>query len=615
MGKTIILEAWTFNRPLPIPFADEVARRGKKDTTDSACLSVHNHMSRGRRATLHAITLRGMMIAADIMQGKQPGALGVHEENGEVKRYFAEYAKDSGTGQEIRTLIYDPEKGSFRGIVSKAGILTALPRIGETGGSGKELFLLLIYASMTDGPLHDQEFADNFTMFMEESKKGFPDMEAAMQTAFVCCDNLYRRLQNRETLGSDGIPFDNRSMASGNVPMITNARLQRGEHGPNRADYGTFHVLRMQEARTRQNTGTIGELKGKYNRNFPLTDREKELVPRLPENFQVPAEVSEIVEAVVHTPMRVFMAAGESGTGKTTNAKMVAQLLGMPYYFFTCGEGTDETDLVSSMIPNIGSKKAGSVMDMPTYVDMQMDPASALERVSGVYEETISQEDAFRRILAAVYQNGFQNGQGEKAYVMVESSIVTGCRRPSVIEIQEPSVISKPGTLVKLNGLLDDGAAITLTSGEVVRRNPETIILLTTNMGYKGCRGFNESVLSRMRMIFYSEPLTAKDMVERVLKKVPEKAVERSILEKMADTVCEIQRYCRTEMVSGGVCGYREFEDWVWAYVMQGNVCSAALRTIVAKAAPEAEEREEIYKTQILTKFEENGTAQMAKAA
>ena len=68
-------------------------------------------------------------------------------------------------------------------------------------------------------------------------------------------------------------------------------------------------------------------------------------------------------------------------------------------------------------------------------------------------------------------------------------------------------------------------------------------------------------------------------------------------------------------MVSGGVCGYREFEDWVWAYVMQGNVCSAALRTIVAKAAPEAEEREEIYKTQILTKFDENGASEMANAA
>nr|WP_304058113.1 hypothetical protein [Enterocloster clostridioformis] len=54
-------------------------------------------------------------------------------------------------------------------------------------------------------------------------------------------------------------------------------------------------------------------------------------------------------------------------------------------------------------------------------MDMQMDPASALERISGVYEEAISQEDAFRRILVAVYQNGFQNGQGEKDYVISNS--------------------------------------------------------------------------------------------------------------------------------------------------------------------------------------------------
>ena len=74
------------------------------------------------------------------------------------------------------------------------------------------------------------------------------------------------------------------------------------------------------------------------------------------------------MEAVVHTPMRVFMAAGESGTGTTTNAKMVAQLLGMPYYFFTCGEGTNETDLVSAMIPNIGSKKAEPVMDLLIWI-------------------------------------------------------------------------------------------------------------------------------------------------------------------------------------------------------------------------------------------------------
>ena len=153
-------------------------------------------------------------------------------------------------------------------------------------------------------------------------------------------------------------------------------------------------------------------------------------------------------------PMRVFMSAGESGTGKTTNARMVAQMLGLPYYSFTCGEGTDEVDLVSSMIPNIGGTKAVETAVFPTYEDMMMDPASALERVTGIYEEEIDKETAFQEILARIYQKGYQSGQGEKDYIMVESSIVTGCRRPSIIEIQEPSFITKPGTLVRLNGLL-----------------------------------------------------------------------------------------------------------------------------------------------------------------
>lgn len=154
---------------------------------------------------------------------------------------------------------------------------------------------------------------------------------------------------------------------------------------------------------------------------------------------------------------------------------------------------------------------------------------------------------------------------------------------------------------------MDDGASITLASGEVVKRDPDTVILLTTNMDYKGCRGFNESVLSRMRMLQFLEPLTAEAMVQRVLKKV--EFPNQALLRQMAETVCEIQKYCRTEMISGGVCGYREFEDWVWAYLVQKDVCRAARRTIVAKAAPEKEEREEIYKNQILTKFPETRAA------
>ena len=611
MGKTKILENWTFTRSLPAPFDAEVLKRGKKDSTEEACLSVHNKMTRGRRSTLNSVTLRGMLLAADIINGERRGALGVETEKGQICRYYAEIVDSSGAGDEIRIFLYDPKKGSWRASVKKEKTMSPYPRIGENGASGKELFLLLAYASMILGPVYDGEFEGSFQTFVKEKAKGFPDMDLAMECAFLCCDNLYRRLENRDTLKEMGIPFHNDEIASGNVPLVPMSRFKKGSYKPTREDFGAFQVLKVKgEIET---LGTVGELKSRYNRNFSLTENEKQQVPSLPDHYQVPAEVSEIVEAVLHTPMRVFMSAGESGTGKTTNAKMVAQLLGMPYYFFTCGEGTDETDLVSTMIPNIGRKEARPAVELPTFEDMIMDPASALACVCGSYEEEISQEEAFQRVLSAMYQTGFQNGQGEKDYVMVESSIVTACRRPSVIEIQEPSVITKPGTLVKLNGLLDDGAAITLTSGEVVRRNPETVILLTTNMGYKGCRGFNESVLSRMRMIHYCEPLTAKGMVERVLKRVA--GMDKDTLEKMAETVCEIQKYCRTEMITGGVCGYREFEDWVWASLVQKDICGAAKRTVVAKAAPEAEEREEIYKTQILTKFEVESGAGGAKAS
>ena len=407
MGKTKILENWTFTRSMPAPFDTEVLRRGKKDSTEESCLSVHNRMTRGRRATLNSVTLRGMLLAADIINGKSKGAMGVETENGQICRYYMETVDSSGAADEIRIFIYDPKKGNWRAAVKKGEALSPYPRIGESGASGKEMFLLLAYGSMVQGPIHDQEFEDSFRTFVREKDKGFPDMDLAMECAFLCCDNLYRRLENRDSLGAAGIPFRNDEIAAGNVTVIPTVRLKNGRYAVTRTDYGTFQVLERKEAV--KSSGTIGELKSGYNRKFPLDEREKDLVPALPENYQVPVEVTEIVEAVLHTPMRVFMSAGESGTGKTTNAKMVAQLLGMPYYFFTCGEGTDETDLVSTMIPNIGGKEARPEVELPTFEDMVMDPASALERVCGNYEEEISQEEVIERAVVPLKEFMLRN--------------------------------------------------------------------------------------------------------------------------------------------------------------------------------------------------------------
>ena len=83
-----------------------------------------------------------------------------------------------------------------------------------------------------------------------------------------------------------------------------------------------------------------------------------------------------------------------------------------------------------------------------------------------------------------------------KRLLLKESEIVKACREPSVIEIQEPAMIEKPGTLTRLNSLFDDGAVTDLVNGEQIRRNPDTIVIMTTNLDYVGCQNFNQSVLS-----------------------------------------------------------------------------------------------------------------------
>lgn len=329
--------------------------------------------------------------------------------------------------------------------------------------------------------------------------------------------------------------------------------------------------------------------KQKENRNrWDVNERTKERIPSLPEDYLVSKEAEEILQMVDKTPARLFMLTGDAGTGKTTDARMIAQILGLPYYVFTCGPGTDELELLATTVPNMGGT-AHLEMELPRLEDIEMDPASALATVNGIYEEGISREKAFQEILKAVYEKGYEKSKNEKDFLLKESEIVKACREPSVIEIQEPAMIEKPGTLTRLNSLFDDGAVTDLVNGEQIRRNPDTIVIMTTNLDYVGCQNFNQSVLSRMNLIQPKEALTEEEMAKRAMKRTGFK--NKELLSFMAATVCKIHEYLIEQDITDGVCGYRELENWVLSYMVSNDLRRSAWTALLSKASMDREEQ------------------------
>lgn len=130
--------------------------------------------------------------------------------------------------------------------------------------------MMFIFASLAEGSLHDDEFSKAFLLLNDEIKNGYPDADKATDLAFLCCDNLYRRIVNSASLGESGILFDGDSIASGNVPLILTSQLADGDYNPTETIYGKFQVLECKDCER-----TIAELKEQYDRKFELTDEEK----------------------------------------------------------------------------------------------------------------------------------------------------------------------------------------------------------------------------------------------------------------------------------------------------------------------------------------------------
>ena len=103
-----------------------------------------------------------------------------------------------------------------------------------------------------------------------------------------------------------------------------------------------------------------------------LTEEEKSLIPKLDfDIIKIPQEIRELAHMIKEEinslkPVRNILLYGEAGAGKSTGARILAQLLGLPYRFMTCSLNTEESDFVGTYKP---TPEGGFEFWMPAFAE------------------------------------------------------------------------------------------------------------------------------------------------------------------------------------------------------------------------------------------------------
>jgi MoxR-like ATPase len=444
--------------------------------------------------------------------------------------------------------------------------------------------------------------------------------EKMSKAGAILCDNINARIESADTLGGDGIKIN--IPKGGSIQPFSPLSIKEGTYAPSEVLMGEFRVLKATGAKKATfKKVSNAELPGKFAFSpRKLSKDEQKLIPDIPDWYIVPKEVVRIAQhAQVTTsssqPMRNFMMRGPAGVGKTEGARAIASALNLPYLSLTCSANTEIFDLLGQILPDvegidgavIPSGPAVENPEIPTFEDIQMDAATAYEEMTGIYDEDISHESVYQKLLEVIKETTAKELQdsadieaesetspGQK-FRYIETTLVRAMKYGYVIEVQEPSVIANPGVLVGLNSLLDNCKQITLPTGETIHRHPDTVVVVTTNSEYAGCRDVNQSVISRMNLVFDLDEPTEKELVDRVAAITGCEDTES--LKIMADVVKAIQERSRELSITDGSCGMRELIAWTQSFMITGSMTESAEFTILSSLSATPENREEIRET------------------
>ena len=184
-------------------------------------------------------------------------------------------------------------------------------------------------------------------------------------------------------------------------------------------------------------------------------------IPKLGEEFVLPAELLGICNAVVSGDSMAVLLHGPAGTGKTISCKLICRETKLPIMeTVNCTENLDEF-VLGKFIP-----------------------------------------------------------EGEK--IVFKESYVTKAIREGGAVVFEEINFAKPAHLAFLNSLLDDNGFVRLDNGEIVKRHKNFRFFATMNLGYFGTKELNQALYNRFNSIVEIAALSDEAIKRMLVTRVPE---------------------------------------------------------------------------------------------
>lgn len=604
---------FNYARSLPAPF----------DKLSNKKVKLSSKYGSGTEATLCCTVIKAVHAVCDCMSGNGEGAVGSIDH-----RTVAEYK--SAAGPELfHLVVFDSGSGAIMASVydkNTEAIENYKLHQSERDGAAVMMALMPLL-------LKDEEFEEQFQTYFDQRNTGYPDLKKATDSMAVLCDNAYRRIKDDTCPAHINVTLDK----SGNLLRVSQSHLLAGVYTPNSVLAGEFTIF----AQTGKVTVTVSkdaidhkDFVGKYQLTGgrKLSVMETALVPKLEEWYIIPDEVVEICKHAQTTTgkpmqMRNFLLRGPAGTGKTQGARAIAAGLNLPYMKYTCSASTEVFDFVGMVFPNTDAMSTGDeeldkqreilqsmgginyanvakLMNLPDLDDMDYDPAGVFHRLTGVENEDASSRDCMAVVMDMVTEKikaltkpAEKESTSGQTYTYVETDFIKALKNGYLVELQEPTVITQPGVLVGLNSLLEQTGSITLPTGEIIQRHPDTVVVVTTNITYEGCRSLNQSVVDRMSLVEDIELPSPEVMAQRAMAVTG--ATDEYQVSQMVQVVNDMAEYMRKNGITDGTCGMRSLIDWITSTEITGDPYRSALCTILSKATSDEEDRETL-KTTIL---------------